>query len=151
MSYGSKVCPHCHGEMRVYFDGDGSSSGRCPTCDKWWNFAPMKWTPRINPKGAFYEVLLNSHLETYLGPLFKDGTGKRYDTKNLSVMESMGIYTNLEQALKRCEEIRAEAELKITETTKVLVFPYIKRWNHDRTDWEFWRPEYAELDKEVFA
>ena len=151
MSYGSKVCPHCHGEMRVYFEGDGSSSGRCPTCDKWWNFEPMKFRPHINPAGAFYEVLVNSHLETLVGPAFKDGTGKLYDTKNLSVMESLGIYPDIEGALKRVAEVRAEAETTITETSRVVVYPYIKRWNHDRTDWEFWRPEYAELDKEVFA
>lgn len=150
MSYGSKVCPHCNGEMRVYFEGDGSSSGRCPTCDTWWSFGPMQYRPTIDPKGAFYEVIIDSHLIEYEGPGMKGMNNKCISTRIRS-MESLGMYTSLEAALKRVEEIKAEARTHLTDTSYIDVTSVIKRWNHDRTEWEFWRPEYAELDKEVFA
>ena len=150
MSYGSKVCPHCHGEMRVYFEGDGSSSGRCPTCDKWWNFAPMKFRPHINPKGAFYEVRVREDLFEEDGPAY-GGKGKSYKCTVLRDFETLGIYTDVEQALRRIEEVKAEADTKLTDKSYIHVYSDIKRWNHDRTEWEFWRPEYRELDKEVFA
>lgn len=150
MSYGFKTCPHCHGEMRVIYEGDGSSGGRCPNCERWFNFAPMKFTPRIDPKGAFYEVIVHSYLVEEDGTAY-GGRGRSYRKTAIKSMESLGIYTNLEGALKRVEEVKAEAKAQVTDTSYVELYADIKRWNHDRTEWEFWRPEYAELDKEVFA
>ena len=109
MSYGFKVCPHCRGEMRVYFDGDGSSSGRCPTCDKWWNFAPMKFRPTIDPKGAFYEVRVREDLFEEDGPAY-GGKGKAYKCTVLRDFETLGIYTDLDAALRRVDEVKAEAD-----------------------------------------
>lgn len=150
MSYGFKTCPHCHGEMRVYYEGDGSSGGRCPNCERWYNFAPMKFKPRIDPEGAFYEVIIDTTLVEEDGTAY-GGKFKSYKTTTIRSMESLGIYTNLEGAIKRIKEVEAEAEAQVTDTSYVDVSATIKRWNHDRTEWEFWRPEYAELDKEVSA
>ena len=112
--------------------------------------APMKFSPHIDPEGAFYEVIIDSTLVEADGTAY-GGTVKSYKTTPIRSMESLGIYTNLEGALKRVEEVKAEAKAQVTDTSYVDVSATIKRWNHDRTEWEFWRPEYAELDKEVFA
>lgn len=143
MSYGSETCPHCQGEVKVFVDGDGSASGRCYNCGKTMTFLPRKWKPRIPDEGAFYEVVVTEWIDHYQG--IEYGM-KSYKSETVSWEQSLAVYTNLEQARKRCAEIKAEAEAKSTETDIVNVVPYIKRWNHDRTDWEWWRPEWAEQE-----
>lgn len=145
MSYGSETCPHCQGEVKVYVDGDGTASGWCPHCRKTMTFLPMKWKPRIPDEGAFYEVVVTEWIDDYQG--IQNGMHYWVERKGSCKWEqSLAVYTNLEQARKRCAEIRAEAETASTETMRVFVSPSIKRWNHDRTDWEWWRPEWAEQE-----
>jgi len=142
MSYGSETCPHCQGEIKVYVDGDGSASGWCPHCRKTWSFAPRKYLPRIPDEGAFYEVVVTEWISDYQGIKW----GMHYWVErpgSCKWQQSLAFYTNLEQARKKCEEIRAEAEAKTTDTVEYHATAYIKRWNHDRTDWEYWRPEWA--------
>ena len=150
MSYGSETCPHCQGEVKVYVDTDGTASGRCYNCGHTMTFLPRKWKPRIPAEGAFYEVVVTEWIDDYEG--IKYGMHSWVERKgSMKWEQSLAIYTNLEQARKKCEEIRAEAKAKTTETVEYNVVAHIKRWNHDRTDWEWWRPEFAELDKEVHA
>ena len=145
MSYGSEVCPHCQGEVKVYVDTDGTASGWCPHCRKTMTYLPKRWKPRIPDEGAFYEVVVTEWISDYKGiqhgmRCWSDRPG------SMKWEQSLAIYTTLEQALKKCEEIRAEAKAKSTETTEYAAVPYIKRWNHDRTDWEYWRPEWAKQE-----
>ena len=145
MSYGSETCPHCQGEVKVYVDTDGTASGRCYNCGHTMTFLPRKWKPRIPDEGAFYEVVVTEWISDYKG--IQNGMRYWVDRKgSMKWEQSLAIYTNLEQARKRCAEIRAEAEAKSTPTMRVAAVPYIKRWNHDRTDWEYWRPEWAEQE-----
>lgn len=145
MSYGSEICPHCQGEVKVYVDGDGTASGRCYNCGHTMTFLPRKWKPRIPDAGAFYEVVVTEWIDDYQG--IQHGMHSWVERKgSMKWEQSLAIYTNLEQARKRCAEIIAEAEAKSTPTMRVAAVPYIKRWNHDRTDWEYWRPEWAEQE-----
>ena len=145
MSYGSETCPHCQGEVKVYVDTDGTASGRCYNCGHTMTFLPRKWKPRIPDEGAFYEVVVTEWIDDYQG--IQHGMHYWVERKGSHKWEqSLAIYTNLEQARKRCAEIRAEADAKSTPTMRVAAVPYIKRWNHDRTDWEYWRPEWAEQE-----
>jgi hypothetical protein len=152
MSYGSETCPHCQGEVKVYVDGDGTASGWCPHCRKSYTFLPRRWKPRIPDEGAFYEVIVDEWTDILEKvEEWTDGNGKPHRLRHWKEIsrtlgQSIAIYTNLEQARKRCEEIRAEAKAKTTETTEYSVVANIKRWNHDRTDWEWWRPEWAEQE-----
>lgn len=143
MSYGSETCPHCQGEVKVFVDGNGTASGRCHHCGKTMTFLPRKWKPRIPDEGAFYEVVVTEYIDEYQG--IENGM-KHYHMKMVRWEESLAMYTNLEQARKRCEEVRADAESRSTETNRVQIVANIKRWNHDRTDWEWWRPEWAEQE-----
>ena len=143
MSYGSETCPHCQGEVKVFVDGDGTASGRCHHCGKTMTFLPRKWKPRIPDEGAFYEVVVTEYIDEYQG--IENGM-KHYHMKMVRWEESLAMYTNLEGARKRCEEVRADAESRSTETDRVQIVTNIKRWNHDRTDWEWWRPEWAEQE-----
>ena len=150
MSYGSETCPHCQGEVKVYVDGDGTASGTCYNCGHTMTFLPRKHRPRIPDEGAFYEVVVTEWISDYQGIQY----GMRCWAERPGSMkweQSLAIYTNLEQARKRCAEIRAEAKAKTTETVEYNVATYIKRWNHDRTDWEWWRPEWAKKDEEAEA
>ena len=144
MSYGSETCPHCQGEVKVFVDGDGTASGRCYHCNKTMTFLPRKWKPRIPDEGAFYEVVVTEYIDEYKG--ITDYGTKLYHEKMVRWEESLAMYTNLEGARKRCEEVRADAESRSTETNRVQIVANIKRWNHDRTDWEWWRPEWAEQE-----
>lgn len=144
MSYGSETCPHCQGEVKVFVDGDGTASGRCYHCGKTMTFLPRKWKPRIPDEGAFYEVVVTEYIDEYKG--ITDYGTKLYHEKMVRWEESLAMYTNLEGARKRCEEVRADAESRSTETERVQIVANIKRWNHDRTDWEWWRPEWAEQE-----
>lgn len=144
MSYGSKVCPTCQGEIKVYVDGDGSASGWCPHCRSTWSFGRPVHKPRISDEGAFYEVVVTEYIDEYQG--ITDYGTKLYHVKMVRWEESLAMYTNLEGARKRCEEVRADAESRSTETERVQIVANIKRWNHDRTDWEWWRPEWAEQE-----
>lgn len=143
MSYGSETCPHCQGEVKVYVDTDGTASGRCHHCGKTMTFLPRKWKPRIPDEGAFYEVVVTEYIDEYQG--IENGM-KHYHEKMVRWEESLAMYTNIEGARKRCEEVRADAESRSTETDRVQIVAKIKRWNHDRTDWEWWRPEWAEQE-----
>ena len=143
MSYGSKVCPTCQGEIKVYVDGDGSCSGWCPHCRSTWSFGRPVHKPRIPDEGAFYEVVVTEYIDEYQG--IENGM-KHYHEKMVRWEESLAMYTSLEGARKRCEEVRADAESRSTETDRVQIVANIKRWNHDRTDWEWWRPEWAEQE-----
>ena len=145
MSYGSKVCPTCQGEIKVYVDGDGSASGWCPHCRSTWSFGRPVHKPRISDDGAFYEVIVTEWIMDYQGI----ENGMRYWKERPGSMkweQSLAVYTNLEQARKRCAEIKAEAEEASTPTVEINVSAKIKRWNHTRTDWEWWRPEWAEQE-----
>ena len=145
MSYGSETCPHCQGEIKVYVDTDGTASGWCPHCRNTWSFGRRIYRPRISDEGGFYEVVVTEWIDDYQG--IQHGMHCWSERKgSMKWEQSLAIYTNLEQALKRCEEIRAEAKAKTTETVEYNVVPHIKRWNHDRTDWEWWRPEWAEQE-----
>ena len=145
MSYGSETCPHCQGEVKVYVDTDGTATGRCHNCGKTMTFLPRKWKPRISDEGAFYEVVVTEWIDDYQG--IQNGMRCwRQRAGSMKWEQSLAVYTNLEQARKRCAEIRAEAESASTETMKVSAVANIKRWNHDRTDWEWWRPEWAEQE-----
>ena len=143
MSYGSETCPHCQGEVKVFVDGDGTATGRCHHCGKTMTFLPRKWKPRIPDEGAFYEVVVTEYIDGYQG--IENGM-KHYHMMMVRWEESLAMYTNLEGARKRCEEVRADAESRSTETDRVQIVANIKRWNHDRTDWEWWRPEWAEQE-----
>jgi len=145
MSYGSKVCPTCQGEIKVYVDGDGSCSGWCPHCRSTWSFGRPVHKPRISDEGAFYEVVVTEWIMDYQGI----ENGMRYWKERPGSMkweQSLAVYTNLEQARKRCAEVKAEAEGASTPTVEINVSAKIKRWNHNRTDWEWWRPEWAEQE-----
>ena len=145
MSYGSEICPHCQGEVKVYVDTDGTASGWCPHCRKSYTFLPRRWKPRIPDEGAFYEVVVTEWIDDYQG--IQHGMHYWVERKgSMKWEQSLAIYTNLEQARKRCAEIRAEAKAKSTDTVEYAAVPFIKRWNHDRTDWEYWRPEWAEQE-----
>lgn len=145
MSYGSETCPQCQGEIKVYVNEDGSSSGWCPHCRNTWSFGRRIYRPRIPDEGAFYEVVVTEWIDDYQG--IQHGMHLWVERKGSHKWEqSLAIYTNLEQARKKCEEIRAEAKAKTTDTVEYNVVAYIKRWNHDRTDWEYWRPEWAEQE-----
>ena len=145
MSYGSEICPHCQGEVKVYVDTDGTASGWCPHCRKSYTFLPRRWKPRIPDEGAFYEVVVTEWIDDYQG--IQHGMHHWVERKgSMKWEQSLAIYTNLEQARKRCAEIRAEAKAKSTDTVEYAAVPFIKRWNHDRTDWEYWRPEWAEQE-----
>ena len=145
MSYGSEICPHCQGEVKVYVDTDGTASGWCPHCRKSYTFLPRRWKPRIPDEGAFYEVVVTEWIDDYQG--IQNGMHHWVERKgSMKWEQSLAIYTNLEQARKRCAEIRAEAKAKSTDTVEYAAVPFIKRWNHDRTDWEYWRPEWAEQE-----
>ena len=143
MSYGSETCPHCQGEVKVYVDTDGTATGRCHNCGKTMTFLPRKWKPRIPDEGAFYEVVVTEYIDEYQG--IENGM-KLYHEKMVRWEESLAVYTNLEGARKRCEEVRKDAESRSTETDRVQIVANIRRWNHDRTDWEWWRPEWAEQE-----
>lgn len=56
MSYGSAVCPRCHGEVKVYADPTGYE-GTCPTCGK--IIAVGKEREPIAEKGARWEVYVS--------------------------------------------------------------------------------------------
>lgn len=145
MSYGSETCPHCQGEVKVFVDGDGTASGRCHNCGKTMTFLPRKWKPRIPDEGAFYEVVVTEWISEYQG--IQNGMHSWVEREgSMKWEQSLSVYTNLEQARKRCAEIIAEAKAKTTDTVEYAAVPFIKRWNHDRTDWEYWRPEWAEQE-----
>ena len=56
MSYGSVVCPRCHGEVKVYVDTDGFE-GTCPTCGKF--IGVGKEREPIADKGARFDVYIS--------------------------------------------------------------------------------------------
>lgn len=132
MSYGSEICPECHGELRVYYDGDGSCAGTCPTCGFRVEYAPRVIRSRIPDEGAFYEVLVNEYV--MVEDVRPDGTPYLRE-KTVRLMASLAIYTDLDAALKRAKEAR-ETDGGSS------VYTYIKKWNHARTDYEWWRPEW---------
>lgn len=124
MSYGSKICPECNGEVRVYFDGDGSCSGTCPTCGRVIDCSPPEWPSRIPDEGAFYEVVItHPDVRTY--------------KLDLSDAESLAIYTNVLQAHNRAAEVT-----DIDERGECHTLAYIRKWNHARTEYEYMRPEH---------
>lgn len=145
MSYGSEICPHCQGEVRVYVDTDGTASGKCYNCGHTMTYLPRKFKPRIPDEGAFYEVVVTEWIDDYQGIIHGMHSWRERDGSR-KLEQSLAIYPTLEQARKRCAEIRAEADAMTTDTVRYAAVAEIKRWNHDRTDWEWWRPEWAEAD-----
>ena len=132
MSYGSKVCPQCGGEVKVYFEGDGSCFGTCPTCGHYLNYGPRIIPSRIPDEGAFYEVLIDEYQLEDKGIV--KGTHLIVEHR-IKTSYSLAIYTNLEAAYKRAMEARIR-------DGKVDITSYIKKWNHSRTEWEFVRNEH---------
>ena len=143
MSYGSKTCPRCQGEVKVYVDTDGTASGWCPHCDRTLTFPRKVRQPRIPDEGAFYEVVVTEWIDDYQGIVHGMHSWRERDGSR-KLEQSLAVYPTLEQARKRCAEIEAEADAMTTDTVRYAAVAQIKRWNHDRTDWEWWRPEWAE-------
>ena len=56
MSYGSVVCPRCHGEVKVYVDPTGYE-GTCPTCGK--IIAVGKKREPLPDKGCLWEIYIS--------------------------------------------------------------------------------------------
>ena len=131
MSYGSEICPDCHGEVKVYVDGDGSCHGTCPTCGFFINYAPRRIPSRIPDEGAFYEVIVEEWYKK------DDGAWTNYPR------ESIAIYTDIRQALRKCNEVR-RSMFTADGTEQAPVFPSVKKWDHTRTKWEWVRPEHVE-------
>jgi len=134
MSYGSEICPICHGELRVYFDGDGTCEGDCPTCGHHLVRAPKIIPSRIPDKGAFYEVVIDEWHFIDTGEI--SSGMKVVRSEKIKDDYSLAIYTNITDALKRAKE----ADVKYN--GEIRIIPHIKKWNHARTEWEYWRPEH---------
>ena len=83
MSYGSVVCPRCHGEVKVYADPTGCE-GTCPTCGK--VIAYGKDREPIPDKGSRYEIYISEDT-------LKDGKWVRTTTH-----EMIRTYVTKEQA-----------------------------------------------------
>lgn len=99
MSYGSVVCTHCRGEVRVHVEGDGSYFGTCPQCGKYVG----KWKEReaIPDEGAQYDVFVTEDT-------LKDGKWER-----TTLHELIRTYTTMEQAQRMFDELmdpRAEKD-----------------------------------------
>ena len=99
MSYGSVVCTHCRGEVRVYVEGDGSYHGTCPTCGKYIG----SWNEResIPDEGAQFEVYVSEYTLT---------DGEWVQTTN---HERIRTYPTYEQAQRIYDELmdpRAEKD-----------------------------------------
>ena len=56
MSYGSVVCPRCHGEVKVYADPTGCE-GTCPTCGKYIGIG--KEREPLPDKGSLWEIYIS--------------------------------------------------------------------------------------------
>ena len=108
MSYGSVVCTHCRGEVRVYVEGDGSFSGTCPTCGKY--IGSWKDREPIPDEGAQYDVFVTEDT-------LQDGEWVRTSTHEL-----IRTYTTMEQAQRLYDELMdPRAEKDGTHRTWVMV------------------------------
>ena len=129
MSYGSEICANCGGEVTVYIEGDGSAYGTCHNCGTILNFGPRRIPSRIPDEGAFYEVIVE---ECYKNDDGASAVGPR---------ESIATYTNIKQALAKCKEV-SRSRFDGPGDDIEPIYSYIKKWNHDRTEWEWVRPEH---------
>ena len=122
MSYGSKVCPTCHGEVRVYFER-GEYMGTCPECGTIIDGKVAPFIERIPDEGAFYEVVYEEYATNPAG------------FRVCTMRSSLGIFTDREQAKTKMLEVRA------TDPWAKKVGAGIKKWNHDRTECQWiYRP-----------
>ena len=124
MSYGSKVCPTCHGEVRVYFER-GGHHGVCPNC----GHVIDKGTPSIpSPgQGDTYDLFVDVH----------ELDGGEWKVK--SVMEYLRTYTDRDKAIAEFYKIHDPLGLN---EAGCKVWAFLKGWNHDHTEWEWVKPDF---------
>lgn len=118
MSYGSKVCPTCNGEVRV-FSERGEYKGTCPECGTVIDGKVAPFIERIPDEGAFYEVIMDEYRTTPMG------------FHELTKSSSLGIFTDRAQANAKMLEV------KRADPTARNIGAGIKKWNHDRTDFQW--------------
>lgn len=118
MSYGSVVCTRCHGEVRVYVDGDGSFEGTCPTCGK--SIGSWKEREPIPDEGAQFDVFVSEYTLS---------DGEWVQTVNHELIRT---YTDMAKAQRFYDEIMdPRAEKDGTHKTYVMV---LKR-RGDMAEW----------------
>lgn len=131
MSYGSAICPRCHGEVRVFIDTDGIF-GTCPTCGRTIDRKSAAVPSRIPDEGAFYEVIT---IEVREKVVSMTANGSAIIHQTCGEPQSLAIYTDREKARARAREVTL-ASLESIGDGRNRTEAYVKKWNHARTDSE---------------